>query len=1221
MSFTVTEQNSDQQHSIKRGGPYKQQYCDADLQVCLTKYIMTNDTVDKIINDYFEKEKKKVPRTTMFDNMRAEFEFEDRIITLRQLKEHFAKLGPQEKEHLFYSHQSKVSKAIEVLLKTKAATKKQQLEQLHSDNRTLTPDQERYLLHLCKILQASGHGLEKDELLCCISKIANFDGNPSDNDHVSQSVADNFLKRHESEVKLRGSSGIDPQRAAQANDEVREAEYVKLDCFVQLLYSLGLIPWKRYVDVPGSNLYNMDEVGSDTTKRRGEVVSDATDDNRKYTVTPEGDKMSFHVTGCLTSRGDGKYAEPGQKILDGAPPPVIIHSKGKGKKDSKKSSKKKAKQQRNDVRKVSDRFVEGLAPMFPGAQDQADAFHKNNVYGFEVYATPNGSMTQDAMLPYAEHFVRNKMAGPHANEPAILLLDGHSSRWDLSALYYLIENGVFPFFLPSHTSIWSQPNDTGPNYRLHKCIAKFQKMYRRRRSTKTWKVSDWNLVFRLAWGEYLAQERHDFYKMNHNRTTAAYEKTGIYPFNPNSPTWSNAIATLGIFAEEKRSEPRVRGYEPVPRDTCEGQILTSAEQECLLTGTPVLPDIAGVTSNKSNKVIMAAMHHANVILARWRAHCKHKDTVQKSTSSVAANSDHMDETNVSLATSNTAQDTVRKGPSSVAVNSDPIDNTVISLATSTDNSQDTIRKSPGSVATNSHPMDETNISLASTDTAQDTVRKSPNSVAVDSDPMEESVVSLATSANTAQVTVRKSPSSVAVDSNPKDETNVSLASTDTARDKVRKGPNSVAVDSDPTEESVVWLATSTDNSQDTIRKSTSSVATDSDPMDETKDSLATTDTARDKVRKSPSSVAVDSDPMEESVVSLAASTDAAQDTVQMNTSSVATDSDPMDETNVSLATTDTAQDTVRKSPSSVAVDSDPMEESVVSLAASTDAAQDTVQKSTSSVATDSDRMDETNVSLATTDTAQDTVRKSPSSVAVDSHPMDNTVVSLATNNTAQGKARKSPDSVATDSNHMATTLPKKTPSEFAKTVQEKLSLKIVKFVPCDANLLPKAKVLTDNEKRQRRTDFLLEQTSAGAVIEITSFATVENGIRQSKKGKAIKLTPDEWSIFLPDGHGKTIQKTAQQAELRDPTLFEVIGTLLTSDQTEADRRSQREAEKRKRKRDQKRREEQAKAEAKRLRSEMVRQEYENIVRIIRSNRPYSFDEFLQKDCSTISANT
>ena len=1205
MSCTSTSQTNDQQHSTKRGGPYKQQYCDVDLGLCLSKYVTTDDTVDNIINAYFEKEKKKVPRTTMFDNLRAEFKFEDRIITLRQIKEVFAKLGPTEKEN----YQSKVSKAIEVLLQTKASTKKKNLEQLHSHNRTLTPDQERYLLHLCKILQFSGHGVEKDELLFCISKIAHFDdGNPSDEDDcVSQSVADNFLKRHEGEVKLRGSSGLDPQRAAQANDEVREAEFVKLDCYVRLLYNLGLIPWKCYTDIPSSNVYNMDEVASDTTKRRGKKVTDAKDANRQYNITPEGDRMPFHVSACITSRADGKYAEPGEKIYDGAPPPVIIHSKGKDRKDSKRSSKKKAKQQRKDVRKVSDRFLEHLAPMCEGAQDAADAFRKNNVYGFEVFATTNGSMTQDSMLPYAEHFVRNKMAGPHANEPAVLLLDGHSSRWDLSALYYLIENGVFPFFLPSHTSIWSQPNDTGPNFRLHKCIAKFQKKYRRRLLTKKWNVSDWNLVFRLAWAEYLAQERNDFYAMNHNRTTAAYEKTGIYPFNPNSPTWRHAITTLGVSAEEKRSEPRVRGYEPVPIETCKREILTSAEEECLLAGrTPHLPDIAGAASNKSNKVIMAAMHHANVMLARWREHCRHKDTVPKIPSSVASDS----------ATSHTAPDTtLQTSRSSIAADSDPMEELpVISRIAMSHTAPDTtLRTSRSSVAADSDPMEESPVGsrIGTSHTAQaTTLRTSPNSVAADSDPMEESpVISRITTSHSAPDTaLRTSSSSVASDSDPMEELLVvsCTATSHTAPDTIlQTSPSSVAADSDPMEESPVvsCIATSHTAPDTSLRTSPSSVAADSDPMEESPviSRITTSHSAPDTaLRTSSSSVASDSDPMEESpVISRITTSHSAPDTaLQTSSSSVAADSGPMEESLVisPITTSHTAQDTIlRMSPSSVAADSDRMEESpVVSRIATSHTAPDTtLRTSPSSVAADSDRMEESPVvsRIATSHTAQDTIlRMSSSPVAANSGPIIPS------------------QDIASDIT--ATTLPKKTPSNFAKTLQEKLSLKIIEFIPCDTNLLPKPKALTEKEKRQQHTDFILSQTSAGTVLEITCFTTVENGIRKSNKGKAIKVTPDEWSIFLHDGSGKTIPKKARQAELQDLNMFEVIGTLSHSVQSEADKRSQKEAERRKRKRDQERREQLAKLEAERQRSEMLRQEYEKLVRTMRSHRPYSFDEFL-----------
>ena len=52
-------------------------------------------------------------------------------------------------------------------------------------------------------------------------------------------------------------------------------------------------------------------------------------------------------------------------------------------------------------------------------------------------------------------------------KPVLLFLDGHASRWSVKALLYLRENNVFVFCVPSHTTIWSQPNDAGPNASFH----------------------------------------------------------------------------------------------------------------------------------------------------------------------------------------------------------------------------------------------------------------------------------------------------------------------------------------------------------------------------------------------------------------------------------------------------------------------------------------------------------------------------------------------------------------------------------------------------------------------------------------------------------------------------------------------------------------------------------------------------------------------------------
>eukprot|EP00978_Attheya_sp_CCMP212_P042717 scaffold265244_cov33-Attheya_sp.AAC.1 len=86
-----------------------------------------------------------------------------------------------------------------------------------------------------------------------------------------------------------------------------------------------------------------------------------------------------------------------------------------------------------------------------------------------VATSSSGSMTHPNFYGYARHLVNSfpKQKEGEAPIARILILDGHSSRWSIAALRYLMQNHVFPFFLPSHTSIWSQPNDCGTNKSLH----------------------------------------------------------------------------------------------------------------------------------------------------------------------------------------------------------------------------------------------------------------------------------------------------------------------------------------------------------------------------------------------------------------------------------------------------------------------------------------------------------------------------------------------------------------------------------------------------------------------------------------------------------------------------------------------------------------------------------------------------------------------------------
>jgi len=89
--------------------------------------------------------------------------------------------------------------------------------------------------------------------------------------------------------------------------------------------------------------------------------------------------------------------------------------------------------------------------------------------GVTVISNSAGSSTQETFFHYCQHFVASILPASK-RDPIILFFDGHASRWNTQALWLLMSNRIFPFFLPSHTSIWSQPNDAGINIGFHAAI-------------------------------------------------------------------------------------------------------------------------------------------------------------------------------------------------------------------------------------------------------------------------------------------------------------------------------------------------------------------------------------------------------------------------------------------------------------------------------------------------------------------------------------------------------------------------------------------------------------------------------------------------------------------------------------------------------------------------------------------------------------------------------
>jgi len=91
--------------------------------------------------------------------------------------------------------------------------------------------------------------------------------------------------------------------------------FYKLNSYIQMLYSSGKIPWLTYDKIPSDSIFNMDELGNDTTKHRNKILqkkqitgTEKVSTIRTFMRTSEGDgRMPWHITVCLTTRADGTF--------------------------------------------------------------------------------------------------------------------------------------------------------------------------------------------------------------------------------------------------------------------------------------------------------------------------------------------------------------------------------------------------------------------------------------------------------------------------------------------------------------------------------------------------------------------------------------------------------------------------------------------------------------------------------------------------------------------------------------------------------------------------------------------------------------------------------------------------------------------------------------------------------------------------------------------------
>lgn len=188
-----------------------------------------------------------------------------------------------------------------------ALDKKRRTEKASQGNRYLTDCEEEWLYEFIRMLALMGHGVGRSEAQHIIDRIVNANRPDISTHECSANVLNRFLKKYPDLKNVAGAS-LCPQRACKATVETRDAMFTKLEASVKNLHAGGYVKWKTYSDIPKHCIYNMDEVGIDTTKHRGKVLGSILDSTRQYTITPEGDgKMNMHFTCCLTSRADGEF--------------------------------------------------------------------------------------------------------------------------------------------------------------------------------------------------------------------------------------------------------------------------------------------------------------------------------------------------------------------------------------------------------------------------------------------------------------------------------------------------------------------------------------------------------------------------------------------------------------------------------------------------------------------------------------------------------------------------------------------------------------------------------------------------------------------------------------------------------------------------------------------------------------------------------------------------
>ena len=213
-----------------------------------------------------------------------------------------------------------------------------------------------------------------------------------------------------------------------------------------------------------SQIYNMDETGVPLDHRTPRVLTRKGQKKVRYCST--GNKSQITVVGCINATGQ-------------ALPPFIVF----------------------DAKKLNLQWTTGEVP--------------GTTYGL----SESGWM--DNIL-FKEWFIKHFLSHAGSGRPLLLLMDGHSSHYNLEAVTMARNNGVILFTLVPHTTHEMQPLDTAVYAPLKAHWQDVCHCYLQSHPGKVITKYQFSQLFSEAWLK----------AMNPANIISGFRSCGIFPFNP-----------------------------------------------------------------------------------------------------------------------------------------------------------------------------------------------------------------------------------------------------------------------------------------------------------------------------------------------------------------------------------------------------------------------------------------------------------------------------------------------------------------------------------------------------------------------------------------------------------------------------------------------------------------------------------------------------------------